>query len=123
MFFSGDIGGYILEDLNPATTYDLRFGAKNRVGFSQWGANQQITTPKRGRPEPPIIHKQTGAGEIIDGDIVELTDPDHYEVSWQIPEDNGVPIDYFLLTYHPVSRAYCSIFVAVRLVEKITVYL
>ena len=81
----------------------MRFGCKNRVGFSDWGAGQQITTPKRGRPEPPILNKETGDGEIVDGDIIELPTPDHYQVSWRIPEDNGVPIDYYLLTYYPVS--------------------
>jgi len=101
---ANQVGGYILEDLNPQTTYDLRFGCKNRVGFSNWGAGQQITTPKRGRPEPPILNKETGDGEIVDGDIIELPTPDHYQVSWRIPEDNGVPIDYYLLTYYPVRR-------------------
>jgi neurocan core protein len=43
-------------------------------------------------------------GEIVEGDIVELPTPDHYEVSWRIPEDNGVPIDYYLLTYYPVRK-------------------
>lgn len=102
--FADQVSGYILEDLNPQTTYDLRFGCKNRVGFSDWGAGQQITTPKRGRPEPPILNKETGDGEIVDGDIIELPTPDHYQVSWRIPEDNGVPIDYYLLTYYPVRK-------------------
>jgi len=99
-----DQGGFILEDLRPATTYDLRFGSRNRVGFSQWGANQQITTPRRGAPEAPILHKRTGAEREIDGNVVEISHSDHYEVSWQIPEDNGVPIDYFLLTYYPIRK-------------------
>ena len=28
-----------------------------------------------------------------------------YELSWKIPEDNGVVIDFFLLQYYPVSAA------------------
>jgi len=45
-----------LESLQPKTTYDFRFGAKNLVGFSEWGAGQQFTMPQRGPPEPPIIN-------------------------------------------------------------------
>ena len=40
--FSASIGEYILEDLSPMTTYDLRFGCKNRVGFSPWSSGQQV---------------------------------------------------------------------------------
>jgi neurocan core protein len=97
-------GVYILEDLNPQTTYDLRFACKNRVGFSNWGVDQQVTTPRKGKPEPPILNERTSAGEIKLGDVIELPTPDHYEVSWKIPEDNGVAIDYFLLTYYPVTK-------------------
>ena len=46
---------YILENLQPRTTYDFRFGAKNLVGFSEWGAAQQFVMPRRGPPEPPKI--------------------------------------------------------------------
>ena len=93
--------GYILEDLRPRTTYDLRFGCKNRVGFSAWGARQQITMPRKGRPEPPILNTDMF---VKHGDIVELNASNSYELSWQIPEDNGLPIDYFLLQYYPVRR-------------------
>ena len=48
-------GLYILEALQPRTTYDFRFGAKNLVGFSEWGAAQQFTMPSRGPPEAPFI--------------------------------------------------------------------
>ena len=95
--------GYILENLRPRTTYDVRFGCKNRVGFSVWGAMAQYTMPKRGAPEPPILNLgQLGKlGEH--GNIVTLNSSDSYELSWQIPEDNGLPIDYFLLQYYPVG--------------------
>ena len=54
-FFIGSTGEYILENLNPKTTYDFRFGSKNLVGFSLWGAARQLTMPDRGPPEPPRI--------------------------------------------------------------------
>jgi hypothetical protein len=42
-----DNTGYVLENLQPQTAYDLRFASKNRVGFSLWGAGMQVTTPSR----------------------------------------------------------------------------
>ena len=53
--FLGENGVYILENLQPMTTYDFRFGSKNLVGFSEWGAAQQFTMPDRGPPEAPFI--------------------------------------------------------------------
>lgn len=55
-YFQGPTGFYILEGLQPRTTYDFRFGAKNLVGFSEWGAAQQFTMPQRGPPEAPIMN-------------------------------------------------------------------
>ena len=52
---TGLTGEYILENLIPKTTYDFRFGSKNLVGFSDWGAARQLTMPARGPPEPPRI--------------------------------------------------------------------
>ena len=101
---SGDIsdGGYVLEDLLPITTYDLRFGSKNRVGFSEWSAEQRITMPRPGPPQPPTL-KTEQFGVEMNG-IIEVNTSNSYELSWKIPEDNGVPIDYFLLAYYPVSH-------------------
>ena len=52
----GPNGFYILENLQPRTTYDFRFGSKNLVGFSEWGAGKQLTMPQRGPPEKPRIN-------------------------------------------------------------------
>ena len=39
---AADNGVYILENLQPRTTYDFRFAAKNLVGFSEFAASQQV---------------------------------------------------------------------------------
>ena len=39
--FLGPTGFYVLENLYPTTTYDLRFASKNLVGFSVWGAGKR----------------------------------------------------------------------------------
>ena len=54
--FLGPTGFYVLENLYPTTTYDLRFASKNLVGFSVWGAGKQLTMPQRGPPEKPRIN-------------------------------------------------------------------
>ena len=54
--FPGPSGFYVLENLQPTTTYDLRFASKNLVGFSEWGAGKQLTMPQRGPPEKPRIN-------------------------------------------------------------------
>ena len=103
--FSAEDGEYILEDLSPKTTFDLRFGCKNRVGFSPWGAGQQVTMPKRSRPEPPILNAEDYSMSNFgnDGGLVQLDSSNKYELSWQIPEDNGLPIDMFRLQFFPVK--------------------
>lgn len=95
-------GGYILEDLFPRTTYDLRFGSKNRVGFSEWSSEQRITMPRPGPPQPPVL--KTDLFGVENNGIIEVNTSNSYELSWKIPEDNGVPIDFFLLQYYPVRK-------------------
>ena len=102
------------------TTYDLRFGCKNRVGFSPWSSGQQVmiefigriigfkicvqvTMPKRGKPEPPLLNYGGLGGLIGESGIPEWDTSEQYHLSWQLPEDNGLPIDMFLLRYFPVS--------------------
>ena len=66
---TGLTGEYILENLIPKTTYDFRFGSKNLVGFSDWGAARQLTMPARGPPEPPRIETNVSK----DRDIIEIS--------------------------------------------------
>jgi len=93
-------GFYILENLQPRTTYDFRFGSKNLVGFSEWGAGKQLTMPQRGPPEKPRINI---LGKSLENDVLNLTSPDRYELSWFIPEDNGELIDFFEVSFYPVT--------------------
>ena len=61
--------------------------------------------PQRGRPEAPVLNKDQ-FGEVGEhGDVVVLKTSNSYELSWSIPEDNGLPIDFFLLQYYPVGYA------------------
>ena len=65
-----------------------------------------MTTPKRARPEPPILNVADYgmSGFLDDGGFVELDKSGKYELSWQIPEDNGLPITRFYIQCFPVNR-------------------
>ena len=39
---------------------------------------------------------------LLDSDVLNLTSPNEYELSWYLPEDNGVDIDYFEISAYPV---------------------
>ena len=60
-------GVYVLENLSPASVMDLRFAAKNRIGFSDWAASMQVETLARGPPEMPEL---VSVGEILGGYII-----------------------------------------------------
>lgn len=91
---------YILEMLQPTTTYDFRFAARNLVGMSEWGASQQITMPQRGPPEAPRINT---LGYHVINDLINITSPTRFDLSWYLPEDNGEPIDFFEVSMFPVE--------------------
>ena len=96
---ASDNGVYVLENLQPRTTYDFRFAAKNLVGFSEWGSSQQFTMPQRGPPEAPRINAE---GYEVYNDVVNISSPTTYELAWFLPEDNGEPIDFFEISFYPV---------------------
>ena len=59
--------------------------------------------PKRGKPEPPLLNYGGMGGLLGESGILEWDTSEQYHLSWQLPEDNGLPIDMFLLRYFPVS--------------------
>ena len=62
--------------------------------------------PAPGPPQPPSLKTEQFGVELEPG-VVEVNTSNSYELSWKIPEDNGVPIDYFLLTYYRVRLLEC----------------
>ena len=58
--------------------------------------------PAPGPPQPPTLKTEQFGVELESG-IIEVNTSNSYELAWKIPEDNGVPIDYFLLQYYPVG--------------------
>ncbi|GFG32210.1 hypothetical protein Cfor_02031 [Coptotermes formosanus] len=90
---------YILEGLEPQTTYNFRFAAQNDVGFGNWAAPEHHTMPKRSYPEEPHILSNSGEDGVVMSPY-----SDHYELTWKIPADNGEPIDQYSIKYCPVKH-------------------
>jgi neurocan core protein len=90
---------YILEGLEPQTTYNFRFAAQNDVGFGNWAATEHHTMPKRSYPEEPRILSNPREDGVVMSPY-----SDHYELTWKIPADNGEPIDQYSIKYCPVSE-------------------
>lgn len=107
---------YILENLIPEVTYNLRFAAANDVGFGPWQNGPMITMPRRSEPAEPKIYQPN---HVLDNssnrqDVIVVSPyADHFELRWQVPNDNGDPIDVYLIRYCVVSifRCYTSKYV------------
>ncbi|KAJ8927972.1 hypothetical protein NQ314_019498 [Rhamnusium bicolor] len=95
---------YILENLVPEETYHFRFAARNDVGMGMYRNVESITMPRRSEPaEPRILTTQSTKEENTSNreDIV-TTSPyaDHFELRWSVPNDNGDPIQHYLVMFN-----------------------
>ena len=45
-----------LAELQPWTSYDLRFASSNKVGISPWSEYLQITLPRPKVPDEPVLY-------------------------------------------------------------------
>lgn len=64
--------------------------------FFLWWWFQLVQMPKRNAPEEPLIfgiHPKT---------VKKIPYPDHYDLQWQTPLDNGEPIEYYQIIYYQV---------------------
>jgi hypothetical protein len=81
--------------------------------------------PQRGPPEKPRINTNVKIdiimqisslkfyylrlfcrpfqGLLLGNEVLNLTSPDRYELSWILPEDNGELIDFFEVSFYPVT--------------------
>lgn len=97
---------YIVEGLLPQTSYNFRFAARNLVGVGPWSANKLQATPRRSPPATPEYrHSPVEDADDEEGSepMVLSPYPDHFELRWQVPADNGERIDYYQIRYCPVS--------------------
>ncbi|KAH1019187.1 hypothetical protein HUJ04_009041 [Dendroctonus ponderosae] len=92
---------YIVENLFPEVTYHFRFAARNDVGLGPWSNAPSTTMPRRSVPAEPTVllpvnltYKQELAGPYSN----------HFELRWNVPADNGEPIEYYLVRYCKIER-------------------
>ncbi|CAG0880129.1 unnamed protein product [Cyprideis torosa] len=89
---------YIVEDLEPSSTYDFQFAARNSVGQGQWSEKMAITMREEGPPLRPTI-----LDEAKEEGFKESSSSDRYELRWQVPQNNGEEITEFEIFYYEVD--------------------
>ena len=67
------------------------------MGLSPWDENLQITLPKPAPPDKPILYVDNV--DIISMEEVIMLDNCTVDISWEISDDNGAPVDYYQLEY------------------------
>lgn len=90
---------YILEGLEPQTTYNFKFAAQNDVGFGDWAAQEHLTMPKGSSPEEPRILTNTKEEGVVMSPY-----SSRYELTWKIRAHNGEPIDQYTITFCRVGE-------------------
>lgn len=96
---------YIVEGLRPQTLYSFRFAVRNVVGLGQWAAYVVHSTPKRSEPETPkTLHTPIQEEDEEDDAIVTSPYADHFELRWNVPVDNGEPINFYRVKFCPGSK-------------------
>lgn len=90
-------------------TYNFRFAATNDVGTGGWGGDQQLTMPRRSVPAEPRIlvsnyNSNQNNNNVVPEDIITNSPyANHFELRWSVPNDNGDPIDSYIIRYCVVS--------------------
>ncbi|XP_022912718.1 fasciclin-2-like isoform X2 [Onthophagus taurus] len=98
---------YIIENLEPQRTYHFAFAAGNDVGIGGWnGPGVEYTMPTRSVPtEPKILVTPGDFGNVPFHEQVTVSPyADHYELRWNVPHDNGDPLDYYIIRYCKTDR-------------------
>ncbi|CAG9819922.1 unnamed protein product, partial [Phaedon cochleariae] len=95
---------YILENLTPEETYHFQFAARNDVGMGAFQNAGSVTMPRRSVPaEPKILmesHRVKDENNSNREDMIALSPyADHFELRWGVPNDNGEPIQFYLVRY------------------------
>ena len=101
-YITGADGRFELRDLKAWTSYDIRFGCSNQVGYSTWGEDLQITLPKPGRPDQPILYVDDV--DVITMDEIIMLDNYTLDISWETSGDNGAVVDHYQLEYAKVGH-------------------
>ncbi|CAK1543179.1 unnamed protein product [Leptosia nina] len=77
---------YKINKLKPNSSYIIRFAAVNDVGPGPWSESLEFMTLERSTPEEPAWDTNL---EYINDEVLK----------WKVGEDNGEPIDYYVIRY------------------------
>lgn len=88
--------------------YTFRFAARNDVGLGPTAGEQTVTMPRRSVPaEPKILvpNYPSSDDNTVTRDSMVAVSPyaDHFELKWNVPNDNGDPIINYIIRYCVVS--------------------
>jgi len=96
---------YILKGLIPRSFYYLSFAVENDVGTSDWTREYEKIMPRESVPDcPKFTYDQHASGCVLSNRPIEGNLPDRFDVKWLQPNDNGRPIEFYVLRYYPVVR-------------------
>lgn len=105
---------YIVENLVPLETYRFRFAARNDVGQGGWTNIPNIMMPRRSAPaEPRILVSDSDlneptrpphANDVVPDRVANSPYADHFELRWNVPNDNGDPIESYRIRYCVTRR-------------------
>lgn len=84
-----------LENLDPSTRYQFRFAVINDAGTGPWGSHLSVVTPNISPPSEPLISNPKSDGQKW----IKSPYAHKIEVRWNIPSNNGIPIDKYAITY------------------------
>lgn len=89
-------------------TYTFRFAARNDVGLGRIYGDTTFTMPRRSVPaEPKILVSNYPSIEdntvTRDGIVAVSPYANHFELRWNVPNDNGDPITDYVIRYCVVS--------------------
>ena len=92
---------YLLEGLRPRAQYLLSFAFENDVGLGDWTEEIAKTMPEERAPDPPrLLNDHTDFMRPVQSPYA-----DRFDVRWAAPNDNGRPIDRYVIKFYPAIRA------------------
>ncbi|XP_050308211.1 fasciclin-2-like isoform X2 [Anthonomus grandis grandis] len=93
---------YIVENLEPEVLYHFRFAARNDVGLGPFVNGPSMRMPRRSQPNAPLI-LTPNLNHTVD-EIYVAPHANRFDLRWNVPADNGEPIDYYLIRYCKIAQ-------------------
>ncbi|XP_031789597.1 fasciclin-2 isoform X4 [Nasonia vitripennis] len=96
----GSRAGYVIENLEPQTTYEFRFAASNEAGRGNWAQHKNFATTMRSVPGRVKFLPRPGPND----EYIKSPFHDRYNLKWTQAPDNGERIDYYEVKWCEVKK-------------------